>query len=187
MPNCDFYALDDDCLAVLDFVFDQPTWKLFELASLPDQELRSFTSTAEVVAAHRVGERATYFQLHAPEMKGQVVAKRIDFTPGAVAGATHRYSCEGWGLIQLHLGAPSGGRLSSSHTNHNSARRARTWEPTYPDATDRVDDWDFAAVTRLSSRLNRFIRGRAVARQGSRSVLAAAHDAFVHGRLTPGP
>ncbi len=23
MPNCDFYALGDDCVAVLDFVFDR--------------------------------------------------------------------------------------------------------------------------------------------------------------------
>ena len=105
MPNCDFYASGKDCIAVLDFVFAQPGWKLVELGSLPDQKLRTFRSTAEVLAAHPIGKRATHFQLHAPDMKGRVTARRINLDPGAVPGATHRYTSEGWGLIQLYFGA----------------------------------------------------------------------------------
>lgn len=183
MPNCDFYALAADCAAVLGFVFEQPGWTLVELASVPDQKLRTFRSTAEVRAAYPVGKRETHFQLHAPEMKGRVIARRINVNPGAVPGATHRYDAEGWGLIQLYFGAVRDGRLSRSHTNHNSLRRAQVWEPTVGGARDRVADWDFAAVTRISSRLNRFIRRLAVAKHGSVAILPAAHLAVEERRV----
>jgi len=76
-------------------------------------------------------------------------------------------------LVQLYLSAPRADRLESSHTNHNSKTRAERWEPIYADQAG-TNAWDFARISAFSSRLNRQIRKRGVAKVGSRAVLPGA-------------
>ena len=183
MPNCDFYALAEDCRAVLDFIFEQDGWVLHELSSRPDHEVRVFRATADVCSAFSIGKTATHFQLHAPEMGGRAQHRRIVFEPGAVKGATFRYATDGWGLIQLYFGAlRKDGTLTNSHTNHNSEVRAQAWAPTYRNDPS-PEEWDWAGVKRVSGRLVRFIRKLGVGKLGSRPILPAAHAAQKNGRL----
>lgn len=184
MPNCDFFALGGDSSEVLRFVLSQPGWCPYELYSESDAELRRFSVLDALLDSFDLGVESLRFQLWAPEMRGRVGVKRIDYRPGAVPGASYRYGCERWGLIQLYLDAPRDGRLSASHTNHNSETRARNWEAHYSDSPDRADDWDWRAVQRISTRLNRFIRSRGVHKLGSRVVLPVAHAAVSSGTLT---
>jgi hypothetical protein len=183
MPNCDFYALAQDSARVLEFIFAQPGWVLYELASRPDQTTRVFRSTGAVLEAFRVGEIETHFQLYAPEMRGRVLHTRIDFRPGAVPGASHRFATEGWGLIQVYFGAlKKEGTLTPSHTNHNRHTRANAWAPHTPALGD-PDDWDWPAVVRTSGRLVRFIKRISAGKEGSRPVLPSAHAAIAEGRV----
>jgi hypothetical protein len=183
VPNCDFYAVEEDVRNVLNFVFSQPGWTLYELASRHDSALRQFRSTEEVYNAFALPYLDAYFHLHAPEMGGRVYAKRVQFKPNAVPHAKFRHDSHGWGLIQLHLVGPRNGTLKASHTNHNSEARARRWEPTYADEPDRVADWDWQAVTRTSSRLNRYIRTKAPSKLGSRPILSGAFEASLQGTI----
>jgi hypothetical protein len=98
--------------------------------------------------------------------------RRIALDPGACGGATFRYAAEGWGLVQLYLSAPRAGRLENSHTNHNSKARAELWEP-IRGVEPGSAAWDFPRITAFSSRLNRQIKKRGVAKIGSRVVLQA--------------
>ena len=181
MPNCDFYALADDCLDVLGFIFAQPGWLLYELSSEPERPTRSFRSLNAVTEAFTLCERALNFHLYAPEMRGVLVERRIDFKPGAVPGATHRFVTEGWGLIQLYFGIHrKNGDLTASHTNHNSETRAKTWARTIDTLGDPAA-WDWRAVTRVSGRLCRYIRKRGVTKAWSRPVLPAANQGVVDG------
>jgi len=183
VPNCDFYALKDDVRSVLDFVFSQPGWTLYELASRHDSALRQFSTTEEVLDAFDLAHEDVYLHLYAPEMAGRVYEKRVLFTPNAVPHATYRHDSHGWGLIQLYFIGPRNGKLKASHTNHNSEARARRWEPTYADEPDRVNDWNWQAVTRTSSRLNRFIRSKGSPQLGSRPILPAAFEANLQGTI----
>ncbi len=183
MPNCDFDACEDDAERIVRFVFSQDGWSLWELASRADSELRQFSTLDELLRAFDLSAESVHLQLHTPEMGGCVHAKRITFDPQSVPDATFRYDSSGWGLIQLYLIAPRNGRLGASHSNHNSERRARGWEPTYDDEPDRVDDWDWKAVSRISSGLNRFIRSQAVGKSGSRPVLPCAQAAASERRV----
>jgi hypothetical protein len=185
MPNCDFYAMAPDLVEVLDFVFAQPGWRLVELASQHDRPLRTFHATREVLDGFPTFSElstALHFQLYSEAMGGQVTSKRITFNPGAVPGATFRHDSKGWGLIQLYFGQLRAGRLSNCHTNHNSERRARNWEPTYP-LLGPVDGWNWKEVTRTSSRLNRFLRRRAAGKLHSRPVLPIAWEAQNKGEV----
>lgn len=189
MPNCDFYAHGEDFPQVLEFVFAQPGWVLHELGSELDRPVRVFRSADALLAASAFGSQSQHFQLHTPELGGVVTHQRVDFRPGAVPGHTHRFTTEGWGLIQLYFGqvtADSG--LTNSHTNHSSELRASKWaHRAAGKGADHPTLWDWAAVRRTSGRLNRFLRKLAVAKHGSRPVLPAAHAAVERGaiRLLP--
>lgn len=143
---------------------------MFEAHSEPDRRLREFRTAAEVPD----GTSGRHLMLYAIGSGPEPVASRIRLEPGALGDATFRYSCEGWGLVQLLYGGPVDGQeLRWSHTNHNTEKRASRWAETYPEFGD-PSRWDRPAVTRASGALNRAIRRMAVNKIGSRPVLAHA-------------
>src|SRR5206468_9629742 len=111
------------------------------------------------------------------------IARRVDLLPGVLADATFRYCYEGWGLIQLYYGGPVGTQeLRWSHTNHNTQKRTSAWAAT----TRRLGDpseWNWAAVTSASGRLNRAVRRMAVSKIGSHPVLPHAARFIAHASL----
>jgi hypothetical protein len=179
MPNCDFYATPEDHEPLLDWLFAEATCHVYELASDFEQPLKRFESSREVLSQferrhphgsvwHRVD-----LQLYVLGAGPPFSARRVTLNPAARGRATFRYAAEGWGLVQFYLQAPREQRLENSHTNHNSVKRAEAWAR-ITDVEPSPQAWDFAAITAFSSRLNRQIRKRAVAKIGSRAVLPGA-------------
>ena len=184
MPNCDYYALDDDYDLVMGFVFSQAGWILWELNSQPDSLPRSFDSIASVREAFRLGDAPAYFQLHAPEMRGEVLHRRIELRRRSVSGATFRYATDGWGLVQFYLGAikPTGA-LTPCHTNHFTEKGA--YARVFPGSMlGDPTQWDWAAVAHVSGKLIRFIHKNSVGKRGSCPILPSAYAAHVEERLT---
>jgi len=181
MPNCDFYATPEDHEGLLAWLLAEGTCEIHELASDDGQPLRRFHSAAEVLAQfeRRYPEggkwRAVELQLYVLGAGPPFVPTRVALDPDECDGATFRYDAEGWGLVQLYLGALPDGetRLEDSHTNHNTLKRAQAWSATLPEMGD-VGAWDFGRITAFSSRLNREIRKRGVATIGSRPLLPGA-------------
>lgn len=168
MPNLDFYAVDDDWPAVLDIVFGLALFRVWEAYSRPGHDLREFRTTDEIVEAG-----GDYLVLLVTGAGPEPRVRRIDFAPG-VSEAGFRYTCEGWGLIQLHYGGFFKEReLRWTHTNHNTEKRALTWAPASPELGDPAA-WNWKAITSASGRLNRAIRRLAVDKIGPRPVLPAA-------------
>src|SRR5262249_7140605 len=108
------------------------------------------------------------------------IARRIEFLPGVAAGATFRYTCEGWGLVQLLYGGLFGPHeLRRSHTNHSTQKRAATLAATIPPLATIPGlgspfAWDWPMVTSASGKLTRAIRRLAVDKVSSRPVLPHA-------------
>ncbi|WP_326557307.1 hypothetical protein [Micromonospora sp. NBC_01796] len=179
MPNLDFYAVADDWLAVLEAVFGLGLFRVLESDSAPDRELREFQTAAEVLESPRGRSLALFVVEAGPEP----MAKRIEFLPGVAGDATFRYTCEGWGLVQLYYYGPLGTRqLRWSHTNHNTQKRAAAWART----TSRLGDpaaWNWPAVTSASNKLNRIIRRMAVSKIGSHPVLPHAAEFIAQAGL----
>ncbi|WP_426390503.1 hypothetical protein [Variovorax sp. R-27] len=181
MPNCDFYATKDDHEGLLSWLFAEEACDVYELASDFEQPLKCFRSATEVLAqferSYPNGKRwrAVHLQLYVRGAGPTFVPRRVTLNPQACGGATFRYNADGWGLVQLCLGSASEGdaRLENSHTNHNSMKRAQTWSDTV-DILGGVEAWDFGRITSFSSRLNREIRKRGVAKVGSQAVLPGA-------------
>jgi hypothetical protein len=188
VPNLDFFAARPDLDALLDFVFDETECQVFESYSTPGHPLVKFASTAEVLHMFdSSGGVHLGLMLYADAMKGRYRIRRFDLKRELFPDTPWRETVEGWGLIQLELNGVRNGRLEHCHTNHNSEARALKWEATYPDFPP-VQEWDFGAVSRISSRINRHVRTRlAVAKVGSRPLLAGAQAFFATGAVKPGP
>jgi hypothetical protein len=170
VPNLDFYAVGEDQTAVLNAMFDLGLFRVFETYSAPDAELREFDGPDEV--PH--DPHGPHLMLYAFGSGPEPTAHRIDLRPGALGDATFRYTCQGWGLIQLLLANLfEGTELRWSHTNHNTEKRAMKWADVTPDV-GHPSEWDWPAMTRASNRLNRVIRSMAVGKRGSRPVLLQA-------------
>jgi hypothetical protein len=179
MPNCDFYATPTDHRILLDWIFNEQTCQIYELASDWEQPLRIFTTTDQVLSqferSYFTGKKWTsvHLQLYVLGAGPKFEPRRVVLNPDACDGATFRYGADGWGLVQLYLQSVRDGRLDNSHTNHNSQKRAETWASTIDELGDPAR-WDFARINSFSARLNRQIKKQSVAKLGSRSVLPGA-------------
>jgi len=160
---------------LLDFIIQQTGCDVFESYSALNRPLVQFSSSAAILEAFDgAGGVNLGLMLYAPEMRGRFRIRRFDLSRDLFPDEPWRETIEGWGLIQLELAGVRAGRLGHCHTNHNSETRAFRWEPTYPDFPP-VSEWNFKAVTSISSRINRHVRGKlAVSKIGSRPVLAGA-------------
>ena len=187
MPNRDFFALGEDRRQVLDYVFADGACRVFELYSPFDAELAEFKAVADVEARYAIRDwtvpdsQGLLLQLLPHDAAGELVIDRVELNPRKCNGATFRYSCKGWGLVQLYLESVHRGVLRPSHTNHNSPKRAKAWSSTYPEL-GAPEAWNWDEVVAFSRRLNRQIDKLAVARIGSRRVLPKAAD-FLQTRL----
>lgn len=173
----EFFAAADDQRALLRFLFAETDVRVMELASRPDEELRSFASVEAIDAAFRLGrgKRDTLLTLWSKAAMPRLNIRRIDFDPKYVKNARCRYEPEGAGLMQLYLGAAFEGVLTVSHFGHNSQARARKWN------IDVGVRWQ--ELTRLSRKIQHHVRKIAVARVPGRPVLAAAKTLWDEGYL----
>ena len=186
MPNCDFYAVEGDFDAVLDFVFSDLSCRVFESYSDYDADLREFTRTSEIYDRLPLGKPSgtgpsVALQLWPIEASQNVSFKRIMLNPSKCDGHTFRYSINGWGLIQLYLGGLSPTGLVHSHTNHNSKARARKWQSNYIELGP-IEAWNWDVVESESRKLNHHIRRNlAITQFESRPVLPDAARLFREG------
>ena len=183
MPNLNFYAVGEDFVPVLDYIFAKRRCRVFENASAFDSELVEFRSPGEVLARYADGSRQSaepslYMQLVPPGANLNFRIRRINLHPDT--GATFRHEIVGWGLIQFYLGGLGAKGVVLSHTNHNSLVRSRSWEAIC-EGMGPVHAWDWNEVMRISDGLYRFIRRRAVGRFGSRPILPEAAKATANG------
>jgi hypothetical protein len=186
MPNCDFYATPADHRILLDWLFREQSCQIYENTSDWEQPLRLFNATDEVLSQFErtyVGGKkwtSVPLQLYVLGAGPPFEPRKIALKPEACDGKTFRYSAAGLGLVQLYLESVGNDRLSNSHTNHNSQKRAETWANTVDDLSDPAR-WDFARIKSFSARLNRQIKKQSVAKIGSRPVLPGALELWNAG------
>lgn len=186
MPNCDFYAIPEDHEPLLDWLVRERICRIFELASDFEMALREFHTVDDVMSqfsrTYSNGNSwdTVHLQLYVLGAGPPFVPRRVSLDPRACDGATFRYAAEGWGLVQLYLGAIGSGGLKNSHTNHNSLKRAEAWGSVKPDMQP-VESCDFKKISAFSSRLNRQIKKLGIAKIGSRPVLPGALKLWERG------
>lgn len=181
MANLDFFAVRDDLLALLTFLYSETDCVVFESYSRCDEELRQFTSIAEIDAAYPIGEdppgngHAITLQLHSPSVAAPPHIKRFSLK---VSGHSFRYCVESAGLMQLYLGGACDGFITQSHFGHWNETGARQ-RCIFP-----ADEVDWARQRSLSGKIQRHIKNHlSHAKIQSRYVLAHAFSAMQSGKI----
>jgi hypothetical protein len=174
MANLDFYALEEDQRKLVRFLFDETDVVIYELYSEFDRTIRCFRSLAELEAVFTLGVyQAAYLQLWSPSVMVEPVIRRIELA--ASTRHTFRYAVGGSGLIQLYLDGMKEGVIHHTHYGHWNEAGARRQSIHF------ANDCDWRALSKLSGRIQRHIRGLAVARLRSRPVLRHALAAVQDG------
>jgi hypothetical protein len=175
MANLDFYVFGDDLRSLLTFLYAETDVVIYELSSRDNCELRSFHSVPELTKTFDLGAYATiHLMLWSPSVMARPLIRRLEATQ--VPTPFFRYNIRGAGLIQFYLGGVRDGVIHHSHFGHWNEARAKY----LPE--DLVSDCDWAALRRLSGKIQRHIREkRATFKLHSRPVLHQAWDMVQQG------
>jgi hypothetical protein len=186
MPNCDFYAVHEDVIALGDFIFANTDCKIYASASNPHSGPHCFTHTKELYDGFLVNG-LLLADMYSPAMRGKVIVSRRDWEAKDWRPAGWRYDVTGWGLIQLYLEGIREGRILVSHTNHNTEKRVLAREDVYRDRLGRAAAWDWKAITAISSKINRFIRKVSPSKSGPLPIMPAAYKLLSEGKAELAP
>ena len=152
-------------------IFARPGAAVAEVYSAPEQQTSHFHTAAELCAhAARLdaaGESCVLLAVHYPDMAGHFAPRKIALDPAQCAGLTHRYVCEGWGVIRVYLRL-AGGKGLPSHVGANTHKRAEKWQRHYPEF-GLPAAWDWDAVARHERRLIRVLK-KAVAQDAAGQI-----------------
>ena len=179
MANLNFYGLESDVRAVLSFIYNETDIIIFELYSEYDRELRRFASLKEFESAFNIGTRIKtspqiLLQLWSPSVCPAPEIRKIDLK---VKGHSFRYTAGGFGLIQLYLGGEMNNAVVESHYGHWNEAGAVRESPT------KASECNWQSLKKLSGRLQRFIRGQAVAKFNGTVILPEAFSKIKEGKL----
>jgi len=186
MPNCDWYGTLKDHENVLNAIFENKDFEVYESYSQLEQPLKKFGSVEEVQnefnSATNNGSHRESLQLalFIKDSGPRFVSRKILLNPNNCEGAEFRFAADGWGLLNFRICDYIDKKLESSHTNHNSRLRAEKWSQLHPELGS-PSDWDFDKIKVHSSRLNRKIKSYRVAKLGARAVLPEAYELWKSG------
>ena len=189
MPNCNFYAIDNDFEDILNFIFEELNCKVFQSYSEHDSDLIEFKTSLEVINYYNLDGFSTEKGKSADLMLWPVEASPnfkvaiVNLNPKKCKDATYRYRSDGWGLIHLELKGINRLGLQYSHTNHNTEKRAKAWEPNYIDELGPVSEWDWKVVASTSRKLNNFIKKQSNKKVGPMPVMPNAESINLAGAV----
>jgi hypothetical protein len=176
MANLDFYGLKSDLQKLLAFIYDETDIVIFEMSSEFDREIRRFTSLKDLEGTFAIGQMnkgQTHLQLWSASVMKEPKPRRINLT---MKDHSFRYAIEGAGLIQLYLGGLKENIIGETHYGHwnQAGAEERCVLPT--------KDCDWETLKKISGRLQRFIRGLAVAKINNRVILPEAFSEIRNGK-----
>lgn len=180
MPNCNFYAVDDDYEEILNFVFKELDCEVYQKFSLPNTEIVKFESAAEVIKYFDLAnfskptKKSAHLVLWPTTASKNFVITKVAMTSKKAKPGAFRHKAEGWGVIQLELNGASTKGLVNSHTHHNSEKLALTNELKFKGMLGRVKSWNWTAVNNTSGQLNNFIKYKSAKKVGKNLVMACA-------------
>ena len=162
-----FFAARDDLLQFFRFVYAETDCCVYEAYSRPDEKRREFPDCDSLAALSEFGAPGLHLALWSPSVGPEPRMRRIDFTPGAVPGHSHRFVTEGCSLITLLAGGVRDHSLEASQlgwwTEASALRKA------LPELQPEKVDWP--KLTKLARQLRNQIERRLKATTASKKAV----------------
>lgn len=176
--NFDFFADEPDKLAILELIFNETGFKIYDHYSLPGQSVLEYKTITDISSKFDLKNEnpgQVTFQLWSPDFKALPIFRRVELNPRHCKGHTFRYATNGWGLVQLYLGGIKNNQLKHSHIGHFEQKGALIREAGLRDQ-GKVNDWDWAEIQKASRKLKYLLNKNLVVNKiGSFAVLKGAH------------
>lgn len=102
------------------------------------------------------GLTCVHLALHFPDTLGELRKRRITLHPVKFQGHTHRFTCEGWGLVFAYLHIAGLSRVESFISAHTQ-KQAEARAPTTPEMGP-TEHWAWPEVARHARRLRTSLR-----------------------------
>lgn len=186
MPNLHWFGNEAEHKAVLSDILTRNEVEIFELYSEPEKPIRKFSTVDDILAEFDLpfpGGQPCSLVLLNLWVKGSGPSPeiiRFALNPEKCDGATWRERTGAVGFVRFYLERLGNGKLRRSETNTcTSEARLGAIGGEYIDARGAI--WNLRHTDRFSSRLNRRIRKRAVAKIGSAVVLPGAASLWDQG------
>ena len=113
----DFFGAKEDKKLILDFIFSETNYQVFDHYSDLGEELSQYFSTDEILKKIDLENDREYtanFGLWNPLDRTKNIVKRIELNPKKCNGHTFRYLSLGWGVQRLYFGGIQNGYLNQS-------------------------------------------------------------------------
>lgn len=185
LPNLHWFGSEDDHATLLSQIFAMNDFVVFELYSEPGQSIRTFSNVDETLAEFQVphsdGTPKTTLNLNL-WVKGagpNPSIEKVKLLPEKNNGHSWRERSGAGCFVLLYLERYLGGRINYSQTNTPSEARMG--------AVDGIvtgwdgAKWDVRKANHMSSKLNRLIRKKAVAKVAACPILPGADALWKEG------
>lgn len=179
MANLDFYSTKNDQLELLDFIFSELNFRVFQSYSDFDKEIEEYKTSEGIDEKYNIGNdkhgngHHCLLQLWSPTVMEKLEIKKIDLD--METGYKFRYTIEGFALVQLYLGGIHDDFISLSHIGSNSETRARNW--------GHISGVNWENHKKEIAKLSNYIKRNSKMKAGSRIVMKEAityaKDGFV--------
>ena len=113
----DFYGTKDDKKTILDFIFSETNYLVFDHYSDFGSELIQYYSTEEIITKFdlEIGKQyAVCFGLWNSMDGMKNIVRKVNLNPKECNGHTFRFACNGWGVQNLYFGGIQNETLNRS-------------------------------------------------------------------------
>ena len=179
-----FFADKNDKIKILEFIFAETDFRVFDLSSEYEKEIEEYKNIDEIINKFNLSDGGSFsvsFNLWSPRHKGKINIRKIELNPKYCNGKTFRYETNGWGLIQLSFSGINKNVLTKSAFTSWSKKGALSRE-TENHINGKVIDWDWIEIEKSSRKLKYQIHKKlAVDKIGSIGILEAARELRANG------
>lgn len=185
LPNLNWFGSEDDHATLLSEIFAMNDFDVFELYSNPGQSIRTFSDVDETLADFQVPysngtPRATlHLNLWVKGAGPKPGIQEVKLLSEKNDGHSWKERTEANCFVKLYLERYVDGRINYSQTNTPSEARMGAIDGIVTGSDGAK--WDVRKANRMSSKLNRLIRKKAVAKIGAIAVLPGADALWKEG------
>ena len=180
-----FFALYPDKISLLDYIFNDTGFRIFDHYSTYGQELKEYKSSHEIAQTFDLTNgRANSLQLALwnPNHGETNIVRRVDLNPKYCNGHTFRYSATGWSLQQLYFGGQSNNTLYYSTLQGFNEKGAIDKDTINSNRKAHLLNW--TQIKSDQRRLKYFIETKLATRKiGTSLILKSADEGLQSGSI----
>lgn len=183
----DFFGTVEDKKLLLDFIFSETNYLVFDHYSEFGEELQQYFSTAEILEKFDLENGSQYhvmLGLWNPSDKTKNIIRKVILDPKYCKGHSFRYTSSGWGIQRLYFGGIENGFLNASQCMGFNEKGALAKDFLNPACEKEAHQLDWKLIRSDQRILKNYIEKKLGVEKHKRGiVLRNAHQRIINKEL----